>query len=285
MQNSTIEKTKYPFLAAALAAEPIFEVAGFTVTNAMINAYASVAFFVIVALIARRRRTLIPKGVHNIIEAVIEFVLNEIEKVTEDAKKARAFLPLIGTIFFFVLVNNWMGLLPGTGSIGWEAVSHGEAHLIPLMRPATSDLNMTLAIAVVAIFATHLAGLKSLGFVNHFSKFFNFRGIFQAVRKGPMAIGVACVEFFIGIIEVIGEFAKTMSLSLRLFGNVFAGEILLMVMLGLVGYVVPVPFMFLELLVGVIQATVFAMLTLAFLVVATMDHGHGDEHDEEHAHA
>jgi F-type H+-transporting ATPase subunit a len=96
-----------------------------------------------------------------------------------------------------------------------------------------------------------------------------------------MAIMVAVVEFFIGLIEIVGEFAKTLSLSLRLFGNIFAGEVLMTVMLGLFSYILPIPFIFLEILVGAIQATVFAMLTLAFLVVATM--GHGEEgHESEH---
>jgi len=117
----------------------------------------------------------------------------------------------------------------------------------------------------------------------HFSQFVNIRGIVLAFKKGPMAVVIALVEFFIGLIEIIGEFAKTLSLSLRLFGNVFAGEILLHVMLSLLAYVLPVPFIFMELLVGIIQATVFAMLTLAFLVVATMSHDHGDDHEEDHA--
>ncbi|MFH1712298.1 MAG: F0F1 ATP synthase subunit A [Patescibacteria group bacterium] len=265
------------FVPVVLAAEPIFHIGGFTVTNAMLNAYIAVAFFILVAYIASRRKGLVPRGIHNVIEALVEFTFNEVQKVTEDKKKTKIFLPLVASIFFFILFSNWLGLLPGTGSIGiWETM-HGEMELIPLLRPATSDLNMTLAIAVVAIFSTHLAGLTMAGWLNHISKFFNFRGIVQAFKKGPMAVIVSIVEFFVGLIEIIGEFAKTLSLSLRLFGNVFAGEVLMTVMLSLFSFVLPIPFIFLELLVGVIQATVFAMLTLAFLVVATMEHGHDEE--------
>ncbi len=273
------QNNKYPISFVALAAEPIFEVAGFTVTNSMLNAYIAVAFFILIAIVASRRKSLVPKGIHNIIEALVEFAQNEIQKVTEDKRKTKQFLPLVATIFFFVLFSNWLGLLPGTGSIGIWEVMHGELELVPLLRPATSDLNMTLAIAVLAIASTHFAGMRELGIFHHISKFLNFRGIVLAFKKGPMAVIISFVEFFIGLIEIIGEFAKTLSLSLRLFGNVFAGEVLMTVMLSLVSLVVPIPFIFLELLVGIIQATVFAMLTLAFLVVATMSH---DDHEGEH---
>jgi len=278
------QNNNLPFSFVVLAAEPIFDIAGFTITNSMLNAYVAVAFFILVAFIASRRKSLVPKGIHNIFEALIEFVQNEIQKVTENKRKTKQFLPLVATIFFFVLFSNWLGLLPGTGSIGIWEMMHGELELVPLLRPATSDLNMTLAIAVLAIASTHFAGMRELGVFHHFSKFLNFRGIALAFKKGPMAVIISLVEFFIGLIEIIGEFAKTLSLSLRLFGNVFAGEVLMTVMLGLVSYIVPIPFIFLELLVGIIQATVFAMLTLAFLVVATMSHGEGEEeHHEETA--
>lgn len=264
-----------------LAAEPIFQIGNFPVTNSMLNAWIATVFFILVAFVASRRKTLVPKGIHNAIEAVVAGLLDQAEKVTESRAKAKAFFPLVATIFLFVLVSNWMGLIPGTGSIGVYGLMHGEMELIPLFRPATSDLNLTLAIAVLAVVITHLAGSRVLGFTSHFSKFFNVRGIFRAFRKGPMAVAVACIEFFVGLLEVIGEFAKALSLSLRLFGNVFAGEILIGVMMSLVSFVIPIPFIFLEILVGVIQATVFSMLVLVYLTVATMEHGH----DEEEGHA
>lgn len=280
--NSTTERIGFVFSGIPLAAEPLFEVAGLTITNTMVNAYIAVAFFVLIAVIASRRKGLVPKGIHNLIEALVEFSLIEIQKVTNDKKKTRKFLPLVATIFFFVLFSNWLGLIPGTGSLGiWEMV-HGQLEFIPLLRPATSDLNLTLAIAVVAIGTTHIAGIAYKGGFNHFSQFVNIKGIVKSLKKGPMAIIIAIVEFFIGLIEIVGELAKTLSLSLRLFGNVFAGEVLLHVMLSLLAYVLPIPFIFMELLVGIIQATVFAMLTLAFLVVATMSHDHDDEHEELH---
>ncbi len=265
------------------AAEVIFHIGTFPVTNALVNGWIAVAFFVIVASFVSERKALVPKGIQNIAEAVVEFMLAEIQKVTGDAIRARKFLPIVGTIFLFILFSNWFGLIPGTGSIGVWGMHNGELALLPLLRPAASDLNLTLAIALFAVLATHVFGLVALGPMNHFSKFVNVRGIFQSIRRGPMAIVVAIIEFFVGLLEIISEIAKVLSLSLRLFGNIFAGEVLITVMIGLFAYFLPIPFIFLEALVGIIQATVFAMLTLAYLTVSTEAHGSG-EHEAVAAH-
>lgn len=263
------------------AAEPIFHIGSFPITNAMVNGWIAVAFFVLVAFVVSRRKALVPKGIQNVAEAVVEFMLAEIQKVTGDARRARLFFPIVATIFLFILFSNWLGLLPGTGSIGVWGLHHGEVELIPLLRPAASDLNLTLAIALFAVLASHVFGVRALGLMNHASKFVNVRGIFRSFKKGPMAVVVALIEFGVGLLEIVSEVAKVLSLSLRLFGNIFAGEVLLTVILGIFAYFLPLPFMFLELLVGVIQATVFSMLTLAYLTVAT--EAHGEEHGEEHA--
>lgn len=260
------------------AAEPLFSLGAFPITNAMVNGWIAVVFFVCVALVARRRVGFVPHGVHNVIEGVIEFLLTETEKVTGDRARAKQFLPIVGTIFLFVLFSNWLGLLPGTGSIGIWGVHEGAVELIPLLRPAASDLNLTLAIALFAVIASHVIGLMAVGPLAHVSKFVNVRGIWRALKKGPMAILVSVIEFGVGLLEIVSEVAKVLSLSLRLFGNIFAGEVLLTVMLGILAWALPIPFMFLELLVGIIQATVFAMLTLAYLTVATQSH---EEHEEE----
>lgn len=260
------------------AAEPIAHLGQFTITNAMVNGWIAVIFFVSVAFLLRKKLADVPKGLQNVAEGIIEFFLTEIEKVTDDKKRARQFLPIVGTIFLFVLFSNWLGLIPGTGSIGVWGWHHGHIELIPILRPAASDLNLTLAIALLAVMSSHIFGLVSLGATEHISKFVNIRGILKSLKKGPMAIVVAVIEFGIGIIEIISEVAKVLSLSLRLFGNIFAGEVLITIMLGLFAFFLPIPFMFLEILVGVIQATVFAMLTLAYLTVATTAHGHEEEH-------
>lgn len=261
-----------------LAPEVVFHIGSFPITNALINGWIAVLFFLVVGVVFRGS-SLIPKGFQNAVEGMIEFLLAEIRKVTGDEERARLFLPVLSSLFLFILFSNWLGLIPGTGTIGIYGLHEGHVALLPLLRPAASDLNLTLAIAIFAVLTTHFYALSHIGFANHVSKFFNIRGIFRSLRKGPIAIIVALVEFGIGIIEMISELAKVVSLSLRLFGNIFAGEVLLTVMIGLFSFFVPIPFMLLEILVGVIQATVFSLLTLAYLSVSTQPH---DEHDEEH---
>jgi len=261
------------------AAETIFHIGGFSVTNSIINSWIAVVFFIVVAILLNTKKNPIPKGLQNIAEGLVEFMLSEIQKVTGDAKRARQFLPIVGTIFLFILFSNWIGLFPGVGSIGFWETKEGVKEFIPLLRSAASDLNLTLAIAVFAVITSHVIGLHAVGVVNHVSKFFNIRGIWRSLKKGPIAIVVAVIEFGVGLIEIVSEIAKVVSLSLRLFGNVFAGEVLMTVMLGLFSFFLPIPFIFLEILVGVVQATVFSMLTLAYLTVATTSH---DDHEEGH---
>lgn len=270
------------FAPAALAAETLFSVSGFPITNSMINAWIAVVFFVGVAFVASRRKgKLVPRGVHNVLEGMVVWYLEQMDGVTSDRKKSRAFFPLVATIFFFLLFSNWIGLMPGTGTIGVWGTGHDGIELLPLLRPVGADLNMTLALAVFSLVYVQVIGISTQGLINYFSKFVNIRGIFRAIPHGPMAIITACIEFFAGLIEIASEFAKIASLSLRLFGNVFAGEVLIGVMLGLVSFFVPIPFMFLEILVGFIQATVFSTLVLVFLVMATESHDdHGQTHEE-----
>jgi len=194
----------------------------------------------------------------------------------------------VGSLFLFILISNWMGLLPGTGTIGIWQMHHGEPELVPLLRPANTDLNMTLAMAVLAVAASHFLGIITIGFFKYANRFIKLGDIYHALKSfKPVNILTAVIEFFVGIIEIFSEVAKMVSLSLRLFGNIFAGEVLLTVLAGLVAYAVPLPFMALELLVGFIQAMVFAMLALVYLVMATTDaHGSHDEHKKpanEHA--
>jgi len=261
----------------SVAAEPIFHLAGFPITNSMINAWIGIVIFLIVGLVVRKSTSLTPRGFLNFVEAIIEGLLQKAEEVVGDRERTRKFFPICASLFLFILVSNWLGLFPGVGSIGIWKIEGSESVLIPLFRPPTSDLNFTLAIAIFSVMAAHIFGLFSLGFVAYASKFINIRGIFRSLKHGPMAVIVALVEFCVGLLEIISEFAKVLSLSLRLFGNIFAGEVLLTVIYSLVSFVVPLPFMFLELLVGIIQATVFAMLTLVFMKSMTDAHG-GEEH-------
>jgi F-type H+-transporting ATPase subunit a len=269
------------FALPPLIAEPIFHVGTFPVTNAYINSTLAVLFFLIIGFILRRRTAEVPRGLQNAAEGVLEFILVYVDQVTKDRKRSMQFLPIVGGLFLFILVTNWMGLLPGIGSIGRWLVMHGEVELVPIFRPANTDLNMTLAMAVFAVIASHVLGVAAIGFFKYANKFIKIGDLIHGFRKGGTHIMVAVIEFAVGIIELFSEVAKMVSLSLRLFGNVFAGEVLLTVLAGLVAYIVPLPFMLLELLVGLIQAVVFSMLTLVYLTMATAPvHSAAHETDE-----
>lgn len=269
-----------------IAAEPIYHIGSFAVTNAYVNSTLATMAFVIFAFLFSRGIRQVPRRLQAAVEALLEFLLGYFDQVTGSREKSRQFLPLVGTLFLFILVSNWMGLLPGTGTIGVWEMMHGELELVPLLRPAMSDLNMTLAMAVTSIVMTHLVGIFTLGFFVHWNKFIQLGSLFKAVVSGkPMKIVTAIVEFGVGLLELVSEVAKVLSLSLRLFGNIFAGEVLITVMLSLVSFIVPLPFMLLELIVGVVQATVFAMLVLVYLsIMSSKPHGEGHEESKSHSH-
>src|SRR3989344_8112765 len=216
-----------------LAAETIFHIGNFPVTNAYINSSIAVLLFLIGGLILRKKSALIPGKVQNFVEAIFEVFLDYIDRITHDRKKSLKFLPLIGGVFLFILISNWMGLIPGTGSIGRFLPLHGEIELVPILRPANSDLNMTLGMALVAVFVSNILGMVTIGFFRYANKFIKIGDIIQSFKRGKTSIMVAFVEFGVGILEIISEVAKIVSLSLRLFGNIFAGEVLLTVMAGL----------------------------------------------------
>jgi F-type H+-transporting ATPase subunit a len=176
---------------------------------------------------------------------------------------------LAGSVFFFILISNWLGLLPGTGSI-----TFGHTFLL---RPANTDLNLTLAMALISVISSHVMAFSAIGFAAHAGKFIQLGNLARSFKKGPLGIFQALIEFMVGLIEIVSEIAKVLSLSLRLFGNIFAGEVLISVIGALVAALVPTPFMLLELLVGLIQATVFTMLTLVYLTLAS-EAPHGAEH-------
>ena len=253
-----------------LSAETIFNINGFPITNTFINSSIVLILFLIVGLTLRKKSREIPDKVQNFAESILEVCLKYVDQVTHDRRKSVKFFPLVGSLFFFILISNWLGIFPGIGSVGRWLVVHGEAELVPLFRPANTDLNMTLAMAVLGISATHVFGILAIGFWKYANKFIKLGDIWKSFRKGGISIFVAFVEFGVGLIEIFSEIAKVVSLSLRLFGNIFAGEVLLTVMAGLIAVFVPLPFIGLEILVGFIQAIVFSMLVLVFLSMSTM---------------
>ena len=251
-----------------LGAATNFHIGSLPVTNTIVNTWLAMVLFLIFGMVISRRASLRPGKLQNWCEYFLDLLLWYFDQVTGDRKKTIQFLPIVGSIFFFILLSNWLGLLPGTGSIfkGHE----------PLLRPANTDLNLTVAMAFVAVISSHIFGFLSVGVFTHIGKFVQVKNLIKSIPKGPIAIFTALIEFAVGLIEIVSELAKVVSLSLRLFGNIFAGEVLLTVMLSLVAAIVPTPFMLLEMLVGIIQASVFAMLTIVYMTVASAQ-PHGAE--------
>lgn len=272
-----------------LASEQLFSISGFPIFNTYINSSIVVLGFIVLGFfISRASKNLsapqnAPTGIINFFESLLEILLGYADQVTHSRAKSIKFLPLVGSLFLFILASNWLGLLPGIGSIGVYQLHNGTVELIPLFRPANTDLNMTLAMAVFGVTATHFLGITAVGFFKYANKFIKLGDVWHGFKSlDPIKIFVAIVEFMVGIIEVFSEVAKMVSLSLRLFGNVFAGEVLLTVIASIIAYFIPVPFLGLELLVGLIQAVVFSMLILVYLTIATTEiHQHHDSGPQE----
>lgn len=236
-----------------LKAEEVFSLFGFPITNSLLMTWLTMAVLLVFAFLFRREIALIPGKLQAGVEWMFEGVLNYMTEVLEDEKLARRFFPLIMTIFLFVLVANELAFLPGIGSVG---VDNGHGGLTPLLRAPSADLNMTLALAAISFFTIEIAGAAALGFFKYGSRYINF--------SSPL-------NFAVGLIELVSNVGRLISFSFRLFGNVFAGEVMIVVAMFFVAYLLPVPLMAFEVFVGFIQAVVFAMLTLFFIKLSVMD--------------
>lgn len=307
-------------LHIALSGEVIFTILGYPVTNSIFTTWLVMLVLSIGAIVVSSRVSTVPGRYQNFVEVVLNGLMGVFSGVLGD--RARRFYPLLGTLFIFIIMSNWIGLLPGVGSIGVkqesahgsgehvehhevvEDVGHGDVVMIeevddhsmaveevhvmegsdehapahaeeivtdsthegeehvamtPLLRAPTADLNTTFALAIITFIALQYSGIKALGGLTYLGKFINF--------KNP-------IYFFVGILEIVSEFGKIISFAFRLFGNIFAGEVLLAVIAFLIPLFAPIPFLGLEIFVGFIQALVFAMLTAVFLSAATSHEEH-----------
>jgi F-type H+-transporting ATPase subunit a len=283
-------------LAISAAAEPIGCIGGviegehcsagtlLPITNSLIMTVIVDLLLLLTIIFGARNMQLIPRGFQNFVEFMVEGFYNFAQSV--DRKNVAKFFPLCASIFFFVLYSNYFALVPGVGSIGVCRVEHAaegaaaehippsetfasfpgycaDGKVIPALRAPSSDLNVTLAWALASVFMIELFGFQALG-LNYLTKFFNF-------REGAMG-------FFVGLLELVSEFVRIIAFSFRLFGNIFAGEVVLVVMAYLFAYLLPLPFYGLELFVAFMQAFIFSVLTLVFMSLATISHGGHDEH-------
>lgn len=245
-------------LNISLAAEPIAHIGSFPITNSMLGSLAAAGALAWLAHAIGRRTSERPGKLQAAAELVVEFLLGLMDGVTHDRAKSKKFFPIVATIFLFIVTMNWFGLIPLFGTIGLHETHEGHTVLVPFLRSGSADLNMTIAIALVAQVAAQVFGVLYVGGRHYLKKFFNPNPTFT----------------FVGLIEFISEFTKVISFSFRLFGNVFAGEVLLLVIASLVPYIAPIPFYFLELFVGLIQGFVFALLSLVFFTIASTAEEH-----------
>lgn len=256
-------------LEISIGPEVLTHIAGMPITNTLL---VTVVIFVLVVAIAIsvKRNVSVDKpakGLAGVVEAGMEMFLDFIDSITNDHYKSIRIFPIVATIFFVVLFSNLVELVPGLGSIGIWETHGGETVLVPFIRSMSADLNFTFVVAIFAMVSVQVMGMRYLKIGPYLGKFF------VAPWKKPYFIGS-----FVGILEFMSEFSKTLSFAFRLFGNIFAGEVLLAVMGFLSPFLAPLPFLFLELFVGFVQALVFSTLTIVFLSMATTAHDHEEEH-------
>lgn len=243
----------------SIKAEEISHLLNLPITNSILLTLLVSVFFISLSLYLKRKLKFTPNKLQNTIEIIFENLINFFAETFGSRQHAYKYFPFIVTIFLFILINNWFGILPILGAVGiFHHSSHGEV-FFPLFRSAASDINTTIALSLISVLTTHVIGVSAIGLIQYAKKYFNFSGV---------------IPFYVGILELIAEIAKIISFSFRLFGNIFAGEVLLTIVGSLAPILIPVPFIGLEIFVGFVQALVFTMLTTVFIKLAITPHEH-----------
>jgi F-type H+-transporting ATPase subunit a len=263
-----------------LPPESIAHIGSFGITNTMLTAWIAIVLILLVSFLAFRRMKLVPRGLQGIMEFAFGFILDFCVGVAGE-KNGRRFFPVVATIFIFVVVNAWLSLLPIFGSAFF--ITEGSTKL-PLLRGANTDLNVTLALAIFSFVSVEYYGIKDLGALTYLQKFVRvsqlkkgFGQLFGGkVKSGMGGLFFGAIDLIVGLLETLSEFIRLISFSFRLFGNMMAGEILLMILAFLVPLTLAVPFYGLEMFIGFIQAFVFGSLTLIFINLAVASH---EEHE------
>lgn len=277
---------------ASFAPEVFFEIGRFPVTNTVINTILVDGFLVALAFITRSKLKQIPGKFQNLMEYLLSSMQSFVEGIA--AEKTKVIFPVFMTFFLFIIVANLSALVPGIGTFGvWHVEEHhGEIsrELIPFNRATTSDINTTFALAIVSLVITNGYAIHKLGLKEYLTKFFAFIPLLIRLGQGKVKPGInlkdplnlvisiitPIVMIFVGLLELLSEFVKGVSLSFRLFGNIYAGEVVQHTVGGIFPFLFPIPFMMLELIAGSIQALVFSMLTMVFMIILSTSH-HEDE--------
>lgn len=237
----------------SLSAEQVGTLWGIPITNTLIMSLVVFAILATIAFFVRKNLALIPGRFQTLIETLFVGILDYITETLEDEKLARKIFPLILTIFLFIFTANFIEFTPGIGSIGW---THMGGEFTPLLRSMNTDLNTTLALTLIAFFVIEFLGVTTLGILRYGKKFVNVSSV---------------LGFLVGIMELFSEVSRLVSFSFRLFGNIFAGEVMILVIQHFVPMVLPVPIMAFEVFVGFMQAAIFSLLTLFFVKIAVTE--------------
>lgn len=237
----------------SLAAEKIGTFLGVPITNTLLMAWVVLLLLGSLTYATRRSLALIPGRLQTLLETLFTGILDYMTETLEDAKLARKLFPLIVTIFLFIFTANVIEFTPGIGSIGF---THADGEFTPLLRSMNTDLNTTLALTAISFLVIEILGVATLGFLRYGKKFVNVSSV---------------LGFLVGIVELFSEIARLISFSFRLFGNIFAGEVMILVIQHFVPMVLPVPIMAFEVFVGFMQAAIFALLTLFFVKIAVTE--------------
>jgi F-type H+-transporting ATPase subunit a len=259
-----------------LPSETVFHVGHFSITNTLLASWFTIIFLVGLSFVLTRKMKLIPGRRQAMGEAIVEGLLNFVESVA-GKKHARMLFPGVATIFIYVISNAYLALLPFFGSIG--IIEH-DGKFAPLFRSANTDLNVPLSIAMMSFIFVETWGMRSVGVVHYLSEFINVRQFLQGfkelftgkIKTGPMNIVFGFISLFVGVLEIFSHLTRMLSFTFRLFGNMTAGEILILVSCFLIPLVFTIPFYGLELLIGLIQALIFSGLTLVFGTIASTPH-------------
>lgn len=241
----------------SISAETITHLGPVPITNTLIDTILVDIILIALAIYIYKNASLVPTKFQSIVEMIIEGFYSLTQQVT--GKQAMKVFPIIMTFFLFILISNWSGLLPVITAFG----IHHEGEFVPLIRSASTDLNTTLALAIVSLVSTHGLSIQTLGFKSYITRFF------------PLSLG----GLYQGILELISELTKIVSFSFRLFGNIFVGEIILVTLTTAFAFLAPIPIILYEFFVGAIQASIFALLTMAFMAIFTTPHGHSAKHE------
>lgn len=247
----------------SLAPEIIFHIRSVPITNSILTAWIAILILTLLALLVRSKlNSKKPTKIQILFEFIITFLYDMAEGILGE-KLTKKLFPMLATFFFFILVGSLLGLLPGVGSIGVHEIEEGKKVLVPLFRAPTSDVNSAIAMALVAMTTVQVLGFKYLGVGGYLKKFFNVSGKTLFDRA---------LNLMVGLLEGVSEISKLISFTFRLFGNIFAGEVLIMVIMFLVPYAVPVPFIGFEIFVAFMQAFIFFALSTVFISLAIQSH-------------